>query len=266
MLRFITVNEDREENTDVDIIKMEEPIWLLHFDYINFNRLKSLLLYPYTLSCSSMEITSSNYLISSADYKQCPKPDRPEYAFIGRSNVGKSSLINMLSNNKSLAKTSAAPGKTQLINHFEITSTAHSGKGQGPRQKWYIVDLPGYGYAKISQSSRRRWEQMIENYIRKRENLVCLFVLIDSRHEPQSIDLEFVNRLGKWEIPFVLAFTKSDKNKPAATKRHVESFLAALAKSWEQPPPYFITSALSKEGRDAIMVYIGSLNDGFKKL
>src|SRR5215510_4387286 len=134
-----------------------------------------------------MEIISANYLISNADYKQCPKPDRPEYAFIGRSNVGKSSLINMLSNNKALAKTSASPGKTQLINHFEIVSD--------DKRKWFIVDLPGYGYAKVSQSSRRRWEQMIENYIRKRENLCSLFVLIDSRHEPQGIDLRFIEQL-----------------------------------------------------------------------
>ncbi len=160
-----------------------------------------------------MEILSSKYLISNTDYKQCPKPDRPEYAFIGRSNVGKSSLINMLCNNKNLAKTSAAPGKTQLINHFEIISD--------DKKKWFLVDLPGYGYAKTSQRDRRRWEQMIENYIRKRENLVCLFVLIDSRHEPQRADLDFINQLGKWEIPFVLVFTKADKNKPGATKRNV---------------------------------------------
>lgn len=205
-----------------------------------------------------MEIISSNYLISNPDYKECPKPDRPEYAFIGRSNVGKSSLMNMLCNNKTLAKTSAEPGKTQLINHFEIVSS--------DKKKWYMVDLPGYGYAKISQSSRRRWEQMIENYIRKRENLVCLFVLIDSRHEPQKVDLEFIDRLGKWEIPFVLVFTKSDKNKPMATRRNVDSFLAALSENWEEPPPYFVTSAINKEGREAVLDYIGSLNDGYKKL
>ena len=205
-----------------------------------------------------MDIISANYLISNADYKQCPKPDRPEYAFIGRSNVGKSSLINMLCNNKHLAKTSAAPGKTQLINHFEIISD--------DKKKWFLVDLPGYGYAKISQSSRRRWEQMIENYIRKRENLTCVFVLIDSRHEPQKIDIEFINQLGKWETPFVIAFTKADKNKPAATQRHVQAFLTALLEHWEQPPPYFITSAINKEGRDEILDYIGGLNKSFTKL
>jgi GTP-binding protein len=205
-----------------------------------------------------MEIISSEYLISNADYAQCPKADRAEYAFIGRSNVGKSSLMNMLCNNKTLAKTSAAPGKTQLLNHFGIVSN--------DKKKWYMVDLPGYGYAKISQSSRRRWEQMIENYIRKRENLVCLFVLIDSRHEPQAIDLEFIDQLGKWEIPFVLVFTKADKNKPAATQRNVGAFLAALADHWEQPPPYFVTSALTRDGRKELLDYIGGLNKSFTRL
>ncbi|HLG39044.1 MAG TPA: GTP-binding protein 8, partial [Chitinophagaceae bacterium] len=159
-------------------------------------------------------------------------------------------------------------GKTQLINHFEITSSPNpsprSGEGRGLR--WYIVDLPGYGYAKISQSSRRRWEQMIENYIRKRENLVCLFVLIDSRHEPQQSDIDFINQLGKWEIPFVIVFTKSDKNKPMATRRHVDAFLSALEKNWEQAPPHFVTSAVSKEGRKLLLDYLASLNNSFKRL
>ena len=129
-----------------------------------------------------------------------------------------------------------------------------------------MVDLPGYGYAKVSQSSRRRWEQMIEGYIRKRDNLVCLFVLIDSRHEPQTIDFEFLNQLGKWETPFVLVFTKTDKNKPAATTRNVEAFLAAMADTWEEPPPYFITSATEKTGRKPLLDYIANLNRNFKKL
>ena len=202
-----------------------------------------------------MEINDAKYLISNADFKHCPPPDRPEYAFIGRSNVGKSSLINMLTNKKTLAKTSSAPGKTQLINHFDIVSN--------DRKKWYLVDLPGYGYAKVSQKSRRRWEQMIEGYIRKRENLVCLFVLIDTRHEPQKIDYEFLNDLGRWEIPFVIVFTKSDKNKPGATKRNVESFLNGMGEFWEEPPPYFITSAIKKEGRDLLLSYIEGLNKGF---
>lgn len=203
-----------------------------------------------------MEIASAKYLISNADYSACPKPDRPEYAFFGRSNVGKSSLINMLCNNSRLAKTSATPGKTQLINHFDIISTN--------KKAWYLVDLPGYGFAKVSQSSRRRWEQMIEGYIRKRENLVCLFVLVDSRHDPQAIDLDFINQLGKWQTPFVIVFTKSDKNKPGATQRNVEAFLDALSESWEEMPPYFITSATKSEGRKPILDYIGGLNGSFK--
>jgi GTP-binding protein len=150
-----------------------------------------------------MRIKNAVYLISSPDNDKCPKPTQPEYAFIGRSNVGKSSLINMLCNNDKLAKTSASPGKTQLINHFEIT-----GVGLGEKiHKWYLVDLPGYGFAVVSQRSRRRWEQMIENYLRKRENLTMVFVLIDSRHTPQKIDLNFLEQLKKWAIPFCLIFT-----------------------------------------------------------
>jgi len=206
--------------------------------------------------CVNMEIKDAQYLISNADYAQCPPPDKAEYAFIGRSNVGKSSLINMLCNKKALAKTSSAPGKTQLINHFEVIS--------GNRQKWYLVDLPGYGYAKVSQTSRRRWEQMIENYIRKRENLHCLFVLVDSRHEPQKIDLDFINQLGKWEIPFAVIFTKADKNKPGATRRHVADFVARLKEFWEEVPPFFVTSAETGEGRDLVLDYIDDLNKAFK--
>jgi GTP-binding protein len=205
-----------------------------------------------------MEVKKAEYVISSADFKQCPAPDRPEYAFIGRSNVGKSSLINMITNQKGLAKISSSPGKTQLINHFAITSS--------DKIKWYLVDLPGYGYAIISQSSRRRWEQMIEGYIRKRENLVCLFVLIDSRNEPQKKDLVFLDQLGKWEIPFVLVFTKSDKNKPGATTRNVQSFITEMMKRWEQPPPYFVTSALTKEGQKPLLDYISQLNRSYTKL
>jgi GTP-binding protein len=202
-----------------------------------------------------MEINDAKYLISNADYAQCPPPDKPEYAFIGRSNVGKSSLINMLCNKKALAKTSSAPGKTQLINHFEVIAS--------DRQKWYLVDLPGYGYAKVSQSSRRRWEQMIENYIRKRENLTCLFVLIDSRHEPQKIDLAFINQLGNWEIPFAVIFTKADKNKPGATLRNVTAFVNRLKETWEEVPPFFVTSAETGEGRALVLDYIDDLNKAF---
>jgi GTP-binding protein len=205
-----------------------------------------------------VDIISARYIISSPGYKQCPAPDRPEYAFIGRSNVGKSSLINMISGQKALAKISATPGKTQLINHFELTGT--------DRKPWYLVDLPGYGYATVSQKARHNWENMIESYIRKRENLVCLFVLIDSRHEPQRIDLEFINSLGTWQVPFVLVFTKTDKNKPGAVKRNVEEFLRKMEDNWEEPPPFFLTSALNRTGRDEILAYIAGLNSGFTRL
>ncbi|MFZ9388807.1 MAG: ribosome biogenesis GTP-binding protein YihA/YsxC [Chitinophagaceae bacterium] len=204
-----------------------------------------------------MKIASAKYLISSATYKQCPPADRPEYAFIGRSNVGKSSLINMLTGQRQLAKISATPGKTQLINHFEVMADG---------KKWYLVDLPGYGYASISQRARKNWENMIESYIRKRENLVCLFVLIDSRHGPQAIDLEFIASLGEWEVPFVLVFTKTDKNKPGATVRNVKAFLEALSEQWEEAPPYYLSSAVKKTGRDEILAYIKGLNNSFTRL
>jgi len=205
-----------------------------------------------------MEIISAKYIISSATYKQCPPPNHPEYAFIGRSNVGKSSLINMITNQQRLAKTSATPGKTQLINHFEIVSS--------DKKKWNLVDLPGYGYATVSQKARNNWSNMIESYIRKRENLVCIFVLIDSRHTPQAIDLEFINQLGEWQVPFVLVFTKSDKNKPGATIRNVNSFLEALKEAWEAPPPYFVSSTLRRDGRKEILEYIRGLNNSYTKL
>ena len=194
-------------------------------------------------------------MISSPDYEKCPAPTKPEYAFIGRSNVGKSSLINMLCNNDKLAKTSASPGKTQLINHFEINSIPD------PDAKtwdmWWLVDLPGYGFAKVSQSSRRRWEQMIENYLRKRSNLVEVFVLIDSRHSPQKIDLEFLARLDKWQVPFSLIFTKSDKENQATVARNVKSFLEALKKQRQFLPMHFVSSAIKKIGREKILKYIG---------
>lgn len=205
-----------------------------------------------------MEIKSAKYIISSATYKLCPPISNAEYAFIGRSNVGKSSLINMLTGQNHLAKTSATPGKTQLINHFEIVSS--------DKRTWHIVDLPGYGYATVSQKARNNWSNMIESYIRKRENLVCLFVLIDSRHSPQAIDLSFINSLGEWQVPFVLVFTKIDKNKPGATTKNVDAFLKALAENWEEPPPYFITSAIKKEGRKQILDYIEALNSSFTRL
>ncbi len=209
-----------------------------------------------------MIIKKAAYLISSASYEQCPKPDRPEYAFIGRSNVGKSSLINMLCNNQKLAKTSASPGKTQLINHFEIESSA---KEKSPVIKWYLVDLPGYGFAKVSQSSRRRWEQMIENYLRKRENIINVFVLIDVRLKPQEIDLEFVNQLDRWQVPFTLIFTKADKEKPLAVQRNVQAFLDSMRLTWQFLPQHFISSANTKAGREEILHFIDVCNESVAK-
>jgi len=200
-----------------------------------------------------MQINTAEYVISSPDYTKCPASDRPEYAFIGRSNVGKSSLINMLTNNQKLAKTSGTPGKTQLINHFIINKS------------WYIVDLPGYGFAKVSQRDRRRWEQMIENYLRKRENLVNVFVLIDSRHKPQQLDLDFVNQLGKWEIPFALVFTKSDKENQSTVAANVKAFLDEMRKEWEFLPAHFVSSAIKKQGRDKVLAFIRDSSERYRE-
>jgi len=200
-----------------------------------------------------MDIHSSVYVISSPDHTKSPKPDRPEYAFIGRSNVGKSSLINMLCNNEKLAKTSGTPGKTQLINHFSIND------------EWYIVDLPGYGFAKVSQTQRKKWEKMIEDYLRKRENLVNVFILIDSRHSPQKIDLEFVNRLGGWQVPFTLVFTKSDKENQRTVSANVKAFLEKMRETWQFLPQHFVTSAVKKSGRDKILGVIGEMNKEFEE-
>lgn len=205
-----------------------------------------------------MEILNSIYLISSPAVDKCPRPDRPEFAFIGRSNVGKSSLINMLCGRKELAKTSGLPGKTKLINHFEITSPM-AGKKSNAVMKWLLADLPGYGFATVSKKERRGWEKMIEDYIRKRINLVNLFVLVDSRHQPQQIDLDFINRLGEWQVPFSIVFTKSDKNKPGATTRNAAAFLTALSKNWEVIPPYFISSAVERTGKKELLDHIRDL-------
>ena len=180
-------------------------------------------------------------------------PESPvEVAFVGRSNVGKSSLINALANHKQLARVSKTPGRTQLINLFSMPNGST------------LVDLPGYGYAKVSQKARNNWSNLIESYIRKRENLQCLFVLIDSRHEPQQIDLDFVNALGGWQIPFVLVFTKADKNKPGATLRHRDEFVQALMETWEEPPPHVITSAVDRRGRPELLKHIAQLNQQYR--
>ena len=211
-----------------------------------------------------MHIKSAKYVISSPDYEKCPVPDRPEYAFIGRSNVGKSSLINMLCNNDKLAKTSSAPGKTQLLNHFIIESTNTppvGGDGGKGKSSWYLVDLPGYGFAKVSLRSRRRWEQMIENYLRKRENLTMVFVLIDARHSPQKIDLEFLEQLKVWQVPFSLVFTKSDKETQRVVSKNVKDFLEAMKKTWQFLPQHFVSSALKKTGKDKILSFIDETNN-----
>ena len=206
-----------------------------------------------------MHIKKAEYIISSPSFEKCPPPGRPEYAFIGRSNVGKSSLINMLCNNEKLAKTSNSPGKTRLINHFEISSV--SKPGEYNETKWFLVDLPGYGFAKISQNSRRRWEQMIENYLRKRENLTNVFVLIDSRHTPQKLDLDFIKKLGLWEVPFTLVFTKADKEKQAIVSKNVKLFLEALRKTQQFLPQHFVSSSIKKMGKTKILDLINEMNN-----
>ena len=198
-----------------------------------------------------MEITTAKYIISSPNVDGCPKPDMPEYAFIGRSNVGKSSLINMLTRQSKLAKTSNTPGKTQLINHFLINNS------------FYIVDLPGYGFAKVSQTTRATWEKMIAGYLQHRPNLLTVFVLIDSRHEPQAIDLGFLRKLGAWGIPFNVIFTKADKNTQREAAKHARQFIEAMRKEWEFIPRSFITSAVKFLGRKEILTYIAELNKDF---
>lgn len=216
-----------------------------------------------------MVIKSATYVISSPDHEKAPAADRPEYAFIGRSNVGKSSLINMIVDNQKLAKTSGTPGKTQLINHFAIQSIPSPKPGGGApvgkkaEQSWYIVDLPGYGFAKVSQNQRKQWEKMIEDYLRKRKNLVNVFILIDGRHQPQALDLEFVDQLGKWKVPFCLVFTKADKESQREVSKNVKLFLDAMRKTWQFLPQGFVTSAVKKLGRDQILRFIETCNQEF---
>lgn len=196
-----------------------------------------------------MEIKQAKFVTSNSSVDKCPKPDRPEYAFIGRSNVGKSSLINMLVNSKSLAKTSSRPGKTQLINHFIINET------------WYLVDLPGYGYAQAPKAERIKWERFIRQYILKRTNLYNLFLLIDIRHEPQLVDLEFIEWLGINGVPFSIVFTKSDKLKPEEIDPNVQKYKETLLEKWNELPEIFITSAESFSGKSEILGYINQINN-----
>ena len=205
-----------------------------------------------------MEIKKATYIISSPTVEQCPEPTQPEFAFIGRSNVGKSSVINMLCGNDKLAKTSGTPGKTQLINHFQVHSTSPEHEAKSKQwQEWYLVDLPGYGFAKVSMSSRRRWEQMIEHYLRERTNLQQVFVLIDSRHSPQKIDLSFLENLTKWDVPFSLVFTKADKETQRVVSKNVKDFLEAMKEQWQFLPRHFVTSAVKFQGKNKLLEYIG---------
>jgi GTP-binding protein len=203
-----------------------------------------------------MKINTAEFIISNSDVSKCPLERLPEYAFIGRSNVGKSSLINMITNHKNLAKTSGKPGKTQLINHFKINSN------------WFLVDLPGYGYARVSKKTKQVFQEFITDYFESREQLVCAFVLIDIRLEAQKIDLEFIEYLGETEIPFSIIFTKADKISKTKIDSHIAAYKKQLhANNWEEIPPYFVTSATEGTGKDALLDYIDSINESvFKDL
>lgn len=195
-----------------------------------------------------MKITSATFTVSSAKVEQCPEVTQPEYAFIGRSNVGKSSLINMLTGRKGLAMTSSTPGKTMLINHFHING------------EWYLVDLPGYGYAKRSKQATEALGQLIRRYVLERNALTCLFVLIDSRLKPQKIDLEFIRFLGENGVPFAIVFTKADKISGSASAGNVKAFLDTLSEEWEELPPHFVTASPTGRGRDELLDYVASIN------
>jgi len=197
-------------------------------------------------------ILNSQFVKSSPSLKECPKPDAPEYAFIGRSNVGKSSLINMLCMNGSLAKISTTPGKTRLINHYRIN------------ESWYLVDLPGYGYAKVSKTMRKDFDRMLFNYLCKRENLYCVFVLIDSRIPPQDNDILFINRLGELQIPFVIVFTKTDKATQKQLSDNTMMFKSEMLKTWEELPTCYYTSSVTKRGREEILEFIAKLTTNSK--
>ena len=209
-------------------------------------------------------IKSAQYIISNPDVATCPQSNLPEYAFIGRSNVGKSSLINMLCHDSKLAKTSQKPGKTLLINHFLIESNDKMVNGKMVNDKWHLVDLPGYGYAQAGQKQREALRKMIERYCLLREQLVCLFVLIDCRHEPQKIDLEFINWLGENGVPFALVFTKGDKLGKVVLKDKVTKYKERLLEDWEELPPIFVTSAETGLGGEELTNYIEELNESIK--
>ena len=197
-----------------------------------------------------MKINSAEFIISNSDVSKCPLERLPEYAFIGRSNVGKSSLINMITNHKNLAKTSGKPGKTQLINHFKINNN------------WFLVDLPGYGYAKVSKKTKSVFQQFITDYFEKREQLVCAFVLIDIRHEAQKIDLEFMEYMGESEIPFCIIFTKADKISKVKIDSHIAAYKKQMVQNnWSEMPPYFVTSSTESTGKEELLSYIGEINE-----
>jgi len=201
-----------------------------------------------------MKIKTANFVISNSDVAKCPKERLPEYAFIGRSNVGKSSLINMLTGRNKLAKISGRPGKTQLINHFKINDN------------WFLVDLPGYGYAKVSKSIKRTFQSFIKNYFLQREQLISTFVLVDSRHEPQKIDLEFMEFLGENGIPFCIVFTKADKLKLSELNRNVQAYTRKMTSTiWEEMPQYFVTSSSSSQGKDELLNYIQDINNSLEE-
>ncbi len=199
----------------------------------------------------NMEIHHSDYSASYPKVTLCPKDNKPEYAFIGRSNVGKSSLINMLLNRKELARVSKKPGKTQMINYYIVN------------KEWYLVDLPGYGYAKISKNKRKEWRQMIEGYLQKRVNMQCAFVLLDANIAPQKIDIEFINWLGQARVPFVIVYTKADKSKPQEIEENIEKIQQALLEHWNELPQQFTTSANKGEGQEEILQFIDKINHQF---
>lgn len=211
-----------------------------------------------------MTIRSATFTLSSPNYRKCPTDGRPEYAFIGRSNVGKSSLINMLTGVRGLAKTSGRPGKTQLINHFLVVSESEQ-SGQKTTDEWYLVDLPGYGYARTSKSTRESFSQMIRDYFLHREQLTNTYLLVDSRIPPQRIDLEFINFLGTEGVPFTIVFTKTDKEKQREVMGNIRQMKQELSKTWEELPPMVLTSSLTGYGRDTLLDQIATITYSLKK-